>query len=165
MNRTQNMPHPSSPTSKKEDSSLPTCDSTVAETTFHVRYAETDQMGIVHHSAYIVWFEEGRSAWSRQLGRPYADFERAGYLLAVSEVGARFLAPARYDQRVTIRTWVSQVRSRLIRFEYEVLDTEAGQLLVTGFTTHICLDRQGELVRIPEEWRIFWAGLTAEGNG
>ena len=133
----------------------------VVETTFHVRYAETDQMGIVHHSAYIVWFEEGRSAWSRQLGRPYADFERAGYLLAVSEVGARYLVPARYDQRVTVRTRISQIRSRLIRFEYEVVDAEGGELLVTGFTTHICLDHEGKPARIPEDWRRFWSGSIA----
>lgn len=131
----------------------------VAETTFHVRYAETDQMGVVHHSAYIIWFEEGRSAWSRQLGRPYAEFERLGYALAVSKVGARYLAVARYDQRVTIRTLVSQLRSRSVRFEYEVLDAETGELLVTGFSTHICLDHQGKPARMPEGWRRFWSGL------
>jgi len=134
----------------------------VAETTFHVRYAETDQMGIVHHSAYIVWFEEGRSAWSRQAGRPYADFERTGYVLAVSEVGARYLTPAHYDQKVTVRTRLSQVRSRLSRFDYEVLDTETGELLVTGFTSHVCLDGQGKPARIPDEWRQFWSGLVTE---
>ncbi len=134
----------------------------IAETTFHVRYAETDQMGIVHHSVYIVWFEEGRSAWSRQVGRPYADFERAGYALAVSEVNARYLAPARYDQPVTVRTRVSRVRSRQIRFDYEVLDAETGERLVTGFTNHICLDRQGRSTRIPEEWRRFWAGFVTQ---
>lgn len=132
----------------------------IAETTFYVRYAETDQMGIVHHSAYIVWFEEGRSAWSRQAGRPYANFERAGYALAVSEVGARYLAPACYDEKVTVRTRIGQVRSRLIRFEYEVLNTDTGQVLATGFTTHICLDRHGKPTRIPEEWRQFWASLA-----
>lgn len=139
---------------------LPMEHSRIAETTFHVRYAETDQMGIVHHSAYLVWFEEGRSAWSRQAGRTYADFERAGYALAVSEVGARYLAPARYDEKVMVRTRITQVRSRLIRFEYEVLNAGSGQVLVTGFTTHICLDPDGKPTRIPEEWRQFWAGLT-----
>jgi acyl-CoA thioester hydrolase len=135
-----------------------------AETTFHVRYAETDQMGIVHHSAYIIWFEEGRSAWSRQVRRPYADFERSGYALAVTEVGARYVAPAYYDQEVTVRTWVSQVRSRLIRFEYEVLDTQTGKLLVNGYTAHICLDRQGKPSRIPQEWQGLWAGSTPESD-
>ena len=134
----------------------------VAETTFHVRYAETDQMAIVHHSAYIIWFEEGRSEWSRQMGRPYAEFERLGYVLAVSEIGARYLAVARYDQKVTIRTLVSRVRSRSIRFEYEVLDAETGELLVTGFSTHICLDHKSKPARFPEEWRSFWSGLKTD---
>ena len=147
-----------------ESRSVPSECLPVAETTFHVRYAETDQMGIVHHSAYIVWFEEGRSAWSRQLGHPYADFERAGYRLAVSEVGARYLAPARYDQEVTIRTWVSQVRSRQIRFEYEVVDTKGDEAFVVGFSTHICLDRDGKPARIPEEWRRFWSGMSSASN-
>jgi acyl-CoA thioester hydrolase len=144
---------------KRSAENLPT-----AETTFHVRYAETDQMGIVHHSAYIIWFEEGRSAWSRQLGHSYADFERAGYLLAVSEVCARYLVPAHYDQKVTVRTRVGQVRSRLIRFDYEVVDAERGEKLVTGFSTHICLDRDGKPARIPEEWRLFWSRLTPTGD-
>ena len=139
--------------------------SAVAETTFHVRYAETDQMGIVHHSAYLIWFEEGRSSWSRHLGRSYADFEGGGYVLAVSEVGARYIAPAYYDQKVTVRTFVSQVRSRLIRFQYEVIDAQTRELLASGFTSHICLDRQGKAARIPEEWRQLWTGLIAVGNG
>ncbi|GAB4528537.1 MAG: thioesterase family protein [Anaerolineae bacterium] len=144
------------------DTSSPLQQSPVSEVTFHVRYAETDQMGVVHHSAYIVWFEEGRSAWSRQLGRRYADFERAGYRLLVSEVYARYHAPARYDQRVTVRTRASQVRSRLIHFAYEVVEADTGRLLVTGHTTHICVDQRGKPVRIPEEWRRFWAGLVSE---
>jgi acyl-CoA thioester hydrolase len=130
----------------------------IAETTFHVRYAETDQMGVVHHSAYIIWFEEGRSTWSRQVGHTYANLERSGYALAVSELGARYLASACYDQLVTVRTRVSQVRSRLIRFEYEVLNAETGALLATGFSEHICLDQQGRPARIPEEWRRAWGG-------
>jgi acyl-CoA thioester hydrolase len=158
------MPGHSLEKTEKNDHLSPYNRPTVAETTFHVRYAETDQMGIVHHSAYIVWFEEGRSAWSRQVGRPYADFERAGYALAVSEVAARYLAAARYDQAVTVRTCITQVRSRMIRFDYEVLDAERDERLVMGFTTHICLDRQGNPTRIPQEWRQFWAGLITEGS-
>jgi len=134
----------------------------VAETTFHVRYAETDQTELVHHSAYVVWFEEGRSALSRHSGRPYPDFERTGYWLTVSELGVRYLYPARYDQAVTVRTRVSQVRSRMVRFEYEVLDAQTDRRLVTGFTIHICLDRQGRAARIPREWYRFWSGLLAQ---
>jgi acyl-CoA thioester hydrolase len=125
----------------------------VFETTFHVRYAETDQMGIVHHSAYIVWFEEGRSAWMRALGSNYAAFEAEGLNLAVSEVYARYIAPARYGRQVTVRTWGEALRSRSAKICYEVVDTESGRLLVTGYTQHICVDREGRAARIPDKWR------------
>jgi acyl-CoA thioester hydrolase len=129
----------------------------VVETTFHVRYAETDQMGLVHHAAYVVWFEEGRSSWMRATGRAYADFEASGHFLAASEVYARYLAPALYDRQVTVRTWIEEIRSRTLRFSYEVVDTESGQMLVTGYSRHICIDRDGNVVRIPTEWREFLA--------
>jgi acyl-CoA thioester hydrolase len=124
----------------------------VAETTFHVRFAETDAMGIVHHSTYLIYFEEGRSELSRQGGAPYAELEEAGYSLAVTRVEARYLAPARYDQRITVRTWVDQIRSRSITFAYEVVDAETRQTLVTGKTSHICIDHEGAARRIPKRW-------------
>ena len=136
----------------------------VGETTFHVRYAETDQMGIVHHSVYPIWFEEGRSSFARQLGWPYSQFEHNGYGLAVSEVNVRFAVAARYDQAVTVRTWVSQVRSRLMRFDYEVRDAETGRLMANGYTVHICVDRNGKSVRLPEEWAVFWSSLVTNGS-
>ncbi len=125
----------------------------VVETTFHVRYAETDQMGVVHHSVYIVWFEEGRSAWLRARGTSYAEVEASGHFFAVSEVHVRYLAPARYDRAVTVRTWPARLGSRGFTLEYEVVDAESGQLLATGSTRHICLDREGRVARIPEAWR------------
>lgn len=125
----------------------------VVETTFHVRYAETDKMGVVHHAAYIVWFEEGRSAWIRALGSNYAAFEATGLYLTVSEVQARFVASALYGRQVTVRTWIKDLRSRSVKFCYEVVDTETGQKLVTGHTRHVCIDHEGNVVRIPENWR------------
>jgi len=136
----------------------------IGETTFHVRYAETDQMGIVHHGVYPVWFEEGRSSFARQLGWPYSRFEEDGFGLAVSEVNVRFMSPAYYDQAVTVRTWVSQVRSRLMRFEYEVRDPQTGQLMAKGYTVHICVDRHRKPVRIPEGWLNFWSALITDGS-
>jgi acyl-CoA thioester hydrolase len=126
--------------------------SQVIETTFRVRYAETDLMGIVHHSAYLVYFEEGRSELSRQAGAAFSELERDGYSLAVSEVEARYLLPARYDQRITVRTWVEQIGSRGVTLAYEVVDAESGQKLVTGKSKHICLNREGEVTRIPKQW-------------
>lgn len=122
------------------------------ETSFFVRYAETDAMGIVHHASYIVWFEEGRSEYLRTRGASYADFEADGFSLAVSEVEARYLAPARYGRRVTVRTRLESLRSRSLAMTYEVLDADSGQLLVTGRTKHICIDRQGQVVRLPAGW-------------
>jgi acyl-CoA thioester hydrolase len=130
----------------------------VAETTFHVRYAETDQMGIVHHAAYIVWFEEGRSAWMRALGSNYADFEASGLYLTVSEVYARYLSPALYGRQVTVRTWGEELRSRTLKICYEVVDTESGEELAAGYSRHVCIDREGKVVRLPEKWRAFFAG-------
>jgi len=124
----------------------------VAETQFHVRYAETDAMGIVHHAAYIVYFEEGRSHYMRQRGTSYADFERSGYFMAVTAVNARYLKAARYDQKLKLRCWVDQVRSRSLTFQYEIRDNVSDELLVAGTTQHICLNRDGHVVRIPAEW-------------
>lgn len=123
------------------------------ETTFYIRYAETDAMGVVHHAAYIVWFEEGRSHYLRAKGADYAQLEAAGYYLAVSEVQARYLASAGYGQRVTVRTQLESLRSRSLSLSYRVMNADSGELLVAGRTKHICINRQGQVTRIPDEWR------------
>ncbi len=127
----------------------------VSETTFYVRYAETDAMGIVHHASYIVYFEEGRSSYMRQRGSDYANFERDGYFLAVSEVQARYGKPARYGDRVTIRCWVETLQSRSMTFAYEILNAGTGEVLVKGSSKHICLTHEGQVARIPESWRAW----------
>ncbi len=121
------------------------------DTSFHVRYAETDAMGIVHHAAYIVWFEEGRSAYMRACGLPYSDVERRGYWFTVAEVRARFHIPARYDERIIVRTRLAELRSRGLTFAYEVRRAADDALLVTGETRHICVDHTGTVRRIPED--------------
>jgi acyl-CoA thioester hydrolase len=124
----------------------------LTETTFHVRFAETDQMRVVHHAAYLVYFEEGRSELCRQHGVPYVELENSGLSLALSEVSVRYLAPARYDERITVRAWVEQLRSRGITFAYEIVNAASQQTLVTGQTRHICIDQAGQVRRIPEGW-------------
>ncbi len=130
----------------------------IVETTFPVRYAETDQMQIVHHASYVVWMEEGRSEYMRQCGSDYAEIERAGYYFAVTGVEVRYLAAAHYGERVTIRTWLDEVRSRQLTFAYEVVNTATGQVLVTGKSEHTCIDRQGRVTRIPEKWHEVLCG-------
>jgi len=123
------------------------------EATLRVRYAETDAMGIVYHTNYIVWFEVGRGEYMRQRGDDYAHLETRGYYLPVIEVQARYLAPARYPDLVTVRTWVEEARSRQVTFAYEVVMAETGQLLATGQTKHICVDEEGMIKTIPQEVR------------
>jgi len=127
----------------------------ITETTFHVRYAETDKMGIVHHAAYVVWLEEGRSHWLRANGSSYANFEADGVALAVSDLRVRYIQAARYDQLVTARCWVEEVKSRKMIFGYQILDAATGQLLAEAQTHHICVDRAGQVTKIPDSWRTF----------
>jgi len=123
----------------------------VVETTLRARYAETDTMGIVYHTNYIVWFEVGRGEYMRQRGGTYREFEELGMHLPVTEVDARFITPARYDDEVVVRTSVEEVRSRSVTLYYEVLMKDTGQLLVTGHTKHLCMDREGRVRRLPRE--------------
>lgn len=123
------------------------------EITFPVRYAETDAMGIVYHSNYIIWFEVGRGDYMRQRGWEYADLEAQGYYLPVSELDARFLAPARYGDLVTVKTWLEEVRSRKATFAYEVVKAGTGEVLALGHTEHICTDKMGQVRTIPKELR------------
>jgi acyl-CoA thioester hydrolase len=127
----------------------------IIETTFHVRYAETDQMGLVHHAAYVVWLEEGRSQWMRAHGSSYAQFEQEGLKLAVSELHIRYRQAAYYDQKVTVRCWIEEVRSRQIQFGYEVVDAKSGAVLAEAQTKLIYLDQQGKVTKIPEKWQTF----------
>ena len=123
----------------------------VVETTFPVRYAETDAMGVVYHAEYLVWFEVGRGEYFRAYGEDYAQWEQQGYYLPVSEVYARYHAAARYGDHVTVRTWVQEVRSRGLTLEYEVCHAETQQRLVSGWTKHICMDGQGRACRLPAD--------------
>lgn len=129
----------------------------INECEFHVRYAETDAMGVVHHATYLVYFEEGRSQYMRARGLDYAVLERNGFRLPVTEVGVRYVGGLSYGQKVRIRTWIDEDRSRRVRFAYEVVDAGSGDSLVTGFTEHIWTDGGGRVLRAPERWQQFRA--------
>lgn len=124
----------------------------IAETTLRVRYAETDAMRVVYHANYIIYFEQSRSEYIRQRGASYAEMERGGYFLAVSEVQARYMHPAYYDDLLRVRCWLSEIRSRTLTFEYEIHNAQSEVLLVTGSTRHICLNTEGKVTKFPSEW-------------
>lgn len=120
-------------------------------TQVRVRYAETDQMGIVYHANYLVWMEVGRIEACRELGFEYKDMEQKdGIFLAVTEVNARYLYPARYDDLVTIATTLGDVSSRRVIFKYEMHCGD--RKLATGQTSHIFLNRELKPTRIPQKY-------------
>ncbi len=121
----------------------------ISETTLRVRYAETDAMGIVHHSRYIPWFEVGRVNFLREIGLPYKKIEEMGFLFVITDLGVRYHKPARFDDVVIIRTWMDKVYSRGMRLDYQIVD-ENGVTLVTGFTKFICTNKQGQPTRLPD---------------
>ena len=111
---------------------------------FRVRYAETDQMGVVYHSHYLVWCEVGRTEHLRYLGTNYAAVEQSGTTLAVAEASLRYHAPARYDNLIRVETTLASVRSRVITFDYLITNAETGERLVTARTTLIALTPEGK---------------------
>jgi len=118
-----------------------------------VRYAETDQMGVVYHAEYLVWCEVGRTDFIRALGLPYAELERRGTALAVAEATIRYHAPARYDDRVHVETRLVDVRSRAITFDYLIRNADSGERLATARTVLVSLDPSGKLTPMPAEIR------------
>jgi len=130
------------------------------EIEFRIRYAETDQMGVVYHANYLVWCEVGRTEFIRARGLSYAEMERAGVGLAVADLSMRFHAPARYDDVVRVVTTLTAVRSRAITFGYVISSVGSGDRLVTAETTLIALDRAGRPVSLPADVRGLFEPVT-----
>jgi len=124
----------------------------VAETRIRVRYAETDQMGVVYHSNYFIWFEVGRVELMRQLGISYREMEEDGCLIAVVDARCRYKSPARYDDELIVRTHLKNVRETMVHFSYELLRVGEESLLAEGETTHIVINKQMNRVPLPEQY-------------
>jgi acyl-CoA thioester hydrolase len=133
----------------------------VNETRLRVRYAETDQMGVVYHSNHLIWFEVGRVEFMRQMGFSYRDMEREdGRFIAVVEANCRYKAPVYYDEEVLIRTKLKAVRESVIMFQYELTRAETGALLAEGATTHIVTDSNMKVAILPDKYlQVFRAAV------
>jgi acyl-CoA thioester hydrolase len=118
-----------------------------------VRYAETDRMGVVYHSHYLIWCELGRTDHIREGGMSYREMEDAGIMLAVAEANVRYRAPARYDDLIRVETTLTDVSSRAVTFEYRILNAETGVLLATASTLLVALDSSHRVAKIPAEIR------------
>jgi acyl-CoA thioester hydrolase len=127
-----------------------------SESRIRVRYAETDQMGVVYYANYFVWMEVARVDYCRQVGFEYRDMEADGAILAVTEAKCQYRASALFDDEVRIVTHVTEARSRTIRFAYEMRRAGDDQLLARGETLHAVCDRAGKMIRLPEKYRAFF---------
>ncbi len=126
------------------------------ETRLRVRYAETDQAGVVYHSNYLIWFEVGRVELCRDYGFNYRDMEyEADAFLPVTEVSVKYRVPAKYDDEILIRTKVIELRSRAISFAYEILRASDRILLAEGETHHIVMNGQGKAKAFPPKYAAF----------
>jgi acyl-CoA thioester hydrolase len=117
------------------------------ETPIRVRYADTDTMGVVYYGTYPVYFEVGRAEYMRSKGYPYKKFEETGFHLVVVDLQAKYYSNATYDDLLTVRTSISELKSRGITFHYEVF--RDGALIVEGKTRHICTNSDKKTVVIP----------------
>ncbi len=124
------------------------------ETEVRVRYAETDQMGIAHHSNYLIWFEAGRSDFCRDRGFSYKDMEeREGALLVVAESYVRYKSPAFYEDVLLVRVRIGEIRSRSLRFVYEIVRQSDEALIAEGETLHLVTDEQKKVRTLPDAYR------------
>lgn len=122
----------------------------VHETRLRVRYAETDQMGVVYHANYIIWMEVGRVELCRSLGMRYRDLEQNDQIrLAVVDVDCRFARPALYDDEVIVKAWVADANPRFVRFGYEMRNAETDVVLATGHTRHVFLGADMKPCKLP----------------
>jgi acyl-CoA thioester hydrolase len=136
------------------------------ETTVRVRYAETDQMGVVYHANYLVWFEVGRVELIRSLGFSYKQMEiEDDCHIVVAEVHCRYHHSARYDEVLRVRTRIAESQKRIIKFAYEVFHDTDGRLLASGETTHVICGRDGRAKSLPQKYRKILVAAPAEAAG
>lgn len=136
-----------------------------ADATIRVRYAETDQMGVVYYGNYFTWFEVGRSEFCRQLGFDYKRMETDDdSLIVVVEANCRYRRPARYDDLLTVRTRLIESRRRTIRFAYEIFKQDSGEQLATGETNHVICDHLGQPKSLPEKYRKFFVVPSSDDS-
>ncbi len=121
----------------------------IVATDVTVRFAETDAMGVVHHGAYVIWFECGRVAWMVAAQMPYTEVAASGHHFAVTGIHVAYRASARFGDPVRIITRVVKLRSRQVEFSYEVRNPVDDTLFATGVTEHVCVDLEGRVAKIP----------------
>src|ERR1700687_2110078 len=125
----------------------------VTECRLRVRYAETDQMGVVYYANYLVWMEVGRVELCKACGFNYRDMETEdGILLAVAEAHCRYKSPARFDDEVIVKTWIEKAGARMVVFAYEMRLAGTGRAPATGHTRHVFVSREMKPTHLPQKY-------------
>lgn len=120
---------------------------------YRVIYGDTDRMGISYYANYFVWFEAARTEYFRALGLPYTECEKRGYFLPVVETQARYISSSTYDDLVTVRTSVSEIKRSSMRFEYLVYKDNPEKPIATGYSVHVFVNSEMRPVKVPDEIR------------
>jgi acyl-CoA thioester hydrolase len=132
------------------------------DVTVRVRYAETDQMGVVYHSNYFIWFEVGRVELMRSLGFDYKQMElEDDTYIVVADAHCRYQHPARYDELLTVRTRILEAKNRVLKFGYELFRQPDQKLLASGHTIHIACSRAGQVKHFPEKYKTAFLSIAA----
>jgi acyl-CoA thioester hydrolase len=130
---------------------------TATETRIRVRYAETDQMGVVYYANHLVWMEVARVDLCKAHGFNYRDMEREdGIFLAVAEANCRYRSPARFDDEVIVKSWIEEANTRVVTFAYQMRNAADDRELAHGFTRHVFVDRELKRTRLPEKYRAMF---------
>jgi acyl-CoA thioester hydrolase len=124
-----------------------------SESRFRVRYAETDQMGVVYYANYLVWMEVGRTDFCKTLGFNYKEMEREGAFLVVTEANCRYMAPARYDDPIVVETRLDRLNRRFVTFGYSIRNADSGKILAEGATVHIAVGADQKPKALPQAYR------------
>lgn len=121
------------------------------ETSLRIRYQETDNMGVVYYGNYFTWFEVARTEYFRSLGLIYRDLEAKGFYLMVAAASCRYKSPAKYDDMVTVKSSIPEIKNSSLKFEYKL--SVDGRLIATGDSVHVFTNRSGHPVRMPGDVR------------
>ena len=135
-----------------------------SESRFRVRYAETDQMGVVYYANYLVWMEVGRTDFCKTLGFDYREMESEGAFMAVAEASCRYIAPARYDNVILVQTRLERLNRKLVSFTYEILNGETGQRLAEGRTVHITMGTDQKARPLPTRYLELLSKAAADSK-
>ena len=136
----------------------------INETSFKVRYVETDKMGIVHHSNYYPWFEVGRGEFIKESNISYKDMEEQDILMPLVESSCKYLVPAKYDDTVIIKSWIEKLTPVKVIFNYEVVREDDKVVLAKGSTIHAFVNSNFKILNIKKTNSDIWDKISELTN-